>query len=101
MVDHATQIGARGGVVIPETNWQRIAEAAGLKRADVERMRSAWLTGDDDKAPALLEHVTGDVYRLHTGHHARQWAFIEEGGQRRARSKRAGQEAAKKRHAPK
>jgi hypothetical protein len=101
MVDHATQIEARGGVVIPETNWQRIAEAAGLKRADVGRMRSAWLTGDDDKAPALLEHVTGDVYRLHTGHHARQWAFIEEGGQRRARSKRAGQEAAKKRHAQK
>ena len=101
MVDHATQIENRGGVVIPDTNWQRIAEAAGLKRTDVERMRSAWLTGDDDKAPALLEHVTGDVYRLHTGHHAKQWAFIEEGGKRRARSKRAGQEAAKKRHAQK
>ena len=97
MVDRAAagEVKEHGGVLMDDQRWRRIASNAGLPWNDVDRMRGAWLDGDNEEAPPLIVR-DGDVIRL-AEPHAPQWAFIVEGGAWRVRSRANGKAAAKAR----
>ena len=98
LVDGSTEIADRGGVRILDETLKRILIRAGLDIADLGRVLEAWLDGDGDDAPPLIERVGTDVFKLGPAHEL-EWAFIAEGGARRVQAKANGKAAAKTRQA--
>jgi hypothetical protein len=94
MVDRAPTIAKHGGVLLDERAWRRIASNARLDFDDLPRVRDAWRAGDDRTPPFIASE--GAAVRL-ADEHALQWAFIVEGGARRAKGSASGQKAAKAR----
>jgi hypothetical protein len=90
MVDHAEQLAAQGAVEITPHQWLQLASGAGVSHRLVNRTLDAWVAGDSETAPALLERVDKDAWTLATAH-APEREFIRAGGAERTAGRlRAG-----------
>jgi hypothetical protein len=92
MVDHAEQLAADGGVVITRPRWLELAQHAGVSASIVDRTLDAWVTGEAESAPALVERLAADAWTL-ANWHGPELEFIAAGGAERAagRVRRTGQ----------
>lgn len=98
-VDHAEELHANGGVQITSERWRELGKAAGIQSASViERTLDAWVAGESDKAPALLERVADDTWTL-AKPHAPERDFIADGGRDRVNG-RAGRRPRRRRRKP-
>lgn len=92
LVDHAEELAANGGVVITQPRWIELAKAAGVSASIVPRTLDAWIAGESELAPELLERVDANAWTLaHPHDHERE--FILAGG----RDRLAGRKRIKRR----
>lgn len=90
LVDKAEQLATDGGVEIKQTRWLELARDAGVGATILERTLDAWMAGESEQAPALIELVERDRWTLASPHTPERNFIIEGGRERAAGRKRAG-----------
>jgi hypothetical protein len=82
LVDRAEKLHTEGAVVITAERWRELARQAGVATSIVDRTLGAWVAGESETAPALLERVDRDSWTL-AKPHAPERDFIKAGGESR------------------
>jgi hypothetical protein len=88
LVDHAEKLAEDGSVVITDARWRELAKTAGAATSIVDRTLAAWVEGENEKAPALLERAGKDAWTLAKPHEPGR-DFIIAGGAKRAKGRAA------------
>jgi hypothetical protein len=87
MVDLAEELAADGAVVITRPQWIELAQHAGVSPNIVNRTLDAWMAGETDAAPPLVECRGTDAWTLAESH-APERDFITAGGAERTAGRR-------------
>jgi len=95
MVERSQELAKHGAIAISSGRWRELAIKAGVPVAILDRVLGAWVDGDSDAAPALVER-DGDTWTLADAH-APERDFIIDGGKRRGRGRERGKRSARKR----
>lgn len=92
LVDHAEELAKDGSVVITQARWRELAKAAGVATSTVDRTLDAWVAGESEKAPALLERVAKDAWTLARPHELER-EFVTAAGVKRTEGRRRARSA--------
>ena len=88
--DYAEELAQGGSVTITSERWRELAKTAGVPLSIVDRTLDAWVAGEDEKAPALLERTGKGEWTL-AEPHAPEREFIAAGGAKRAKGRKRAQ----------
>jgi len=95
LVDSAVELYEEGGALITPKRWHEMGSKVGLSPAHVDRILSAWQSGDET-APPLLNQIQKDSWTLAQPHDQAR-SFIEETGRRKVEGSKRGKRSARKR----
>jgi hypothetical protein len=90
LVDRAEALHVDGAVEITPARWLELADSARLPRRILSRTLDAWVRGESQSAPALLDRVCRDGWTLASSHQIER-DYIAAGGARRVSGRRHAQ----------
>jgi hypothetical protein len=90
LVDRAEALHVDGAAEISLARWHELAESARLPKRILDRTLDAWLQGESESAPALLERRGRDRWTLADPHRVER-EYIAAGGAKRVSGRRHAQ----------
>jgi hypothetical protein len=95
LVDSADELAKDGFVIISPGRWRELAGMARLPLSVLERTLAAWVAGENERAPQLLDR-SDDGWTLADPHEPER-EFIAQGGAKRLAGQKRNKDGARKR----
>lgn len=90
LVDRAEALHVDGAVEITRARWLELADSARVTRRILDRTVDAWLQGESERVPALIDRIGRDGWTLAEAHRVER-EYIAAGGARRVNGRRQAQ----------